>query len=71
MSPIADWYVNQVATYGFFAVAAVQGVAVLGFCYSLAAAIDWIDDRQQARSGIRAAERHANHPAERQRKEKP
>lgn len=76
MSTVADWYLDQLATHNFLVVIAVHAVAIRAICLGLAAAIDWIDDRYQDRrelqAGLRAAERHANHPANRQqRKEKP
>jgi hypothetical protein len=76
VNAFTNWCTNQLATYGWGPILAVLAAATAAFAHGLAAAIDWIDDQHQARlelrNGIRAAERHANHPANRQhRKEKP
>jgi hypothetical protein len=77
VSPIADWYTNQLATYGWGPVLAVQAAGVIAISLGLAAALDWNDDRHELRNSIRDLEKTINNPAVRAyhldhtRKEKP
>ena len=64
MSPIVDWYINQLATHGLPTVIAVEAVACVAAWCGLGAALH-AAERRRARRGIRHLEHYANHPANR------
>jgi hypothetical protein len=59
MSPIADWYLNQLATHGVTTVLAVQGTALVAAVWAA-----WrVIDRRELRRDIRDLEARINHPS--------
>lgn len=70
MSPIVDWYLNQLATHGPIPVVAVEtAICVAAWC-ALGTALHTAE-RRRIRRGLHHLEHYANHPAHRTRKEKP
>ncbi|WP_055693752.1 hypothetical protein [Streptomyces prasinopilosus] len=60
MSPIVDWYLNQLAAYGLARVIAAEAAACVAAWCGLGAVLHAAEQRR-VRQGLHHLEQHANH----------